>query len=416
MVPDKQSIAIITKSIPPIFAGSGLRSYRYAHRLYKQNRLAFILTGKFNLNDKVNLGFKAINEGSKIPFEKILTVPLQRHKVISHSKKPFKYFLPFLTKQIGLLIFLIWHLYKQKNSFEILHCLGSGNWLSLYAVAIGKLLGKRTVLEMTLLGGDDPISIQNEPIKLKSNFRLWLFSKADIIISISPALTKAYKSSGMPMDKLQEVPNPVNTKQFNYPSKEEKLKIRKKLGFREKQVIVLFAGSIIERKGIDLLIASFAKFVSKHSEALLLMVGSCRNENRVKYLKKINILDIKKKVILKGLVSNVDEYMKASDLFVFTSLREGFPNVIVEAMASRLPVITLNIPDITNYIIRDGIDGIVVKDENPTQIALAMEKIVENQTLYDYITTNAKDTVLNKFSVEIVDQKYLQIYEKLLTK
>jgi len=146
------------------------------------------------------------------------------------------------------------------------------------------------------------------------------------------------------------------------------------------------------------------------------MVGSCRNENRVKYLKKINILDIKKKVILKGLVSNVDEYMKASDLFVFTSLREGFPNVIVEAMASRLPVITLNIPDITNYIIRDGIDGIVVKDENPTQIALAMEKIVENQTLYDYITTNAKDTVLNKFSVEIVDQKYLQIYEKLLTK
>jgi glycosyltransferase involved in cell wall biosynthesis len=61
-------------------------------------------------------------------------------------------------------------------------------------------------------------------------------------------------------------------------------------------------------------------------------------------------------------------------------------------------------------------DGIIVKDENPTQIALAMEKIVENQTLYNYIATNAKDTVLNKFSVEIVDQKYQQIYEKLLTK
>ncbi len=78
MVPDKQSIAIVTKSIPPVFAGSGLRSYRYAHRLYKQNRLAFILTGKFNLKDKdkVNLGFKAINEGSKIPSEKILTTPL----------------------------------------------------------------------------------------------------------------------------------------------------------------------------------------------------------------------------------------------------------------------------------------------------------------------------------------------------
>ena len=416
MVPDKQSIGIVTKSIPPVFAGSGLRSYRYAHRLYKQNRLAFIITGKFNLKDKVNLGFKAINEGSKIPSEKILTVPLQRHEGISHSKKPFKYFLPFLIEQIGLLIFVIWHLYSQKNSFEILHCFGSSSWLSLYAVAIGKLFGKKTVLEMTLLGGDDPISIQNEPIKIKSIFRLWLFSKADIIISVSPALTKAYKSSRMPMDKLQEVPNPVDTKQFYYSSKDEKLKIRKKLGFREKQIIILFVGAIIKRKGIDLLIASFAKFVSKYSEGLLLMVGSCRNENRVKYLKKMKNLDIKKKVIFKGLVSNVDEYMKASDLFVFTSRREGFPNVIIEAMASGLPVITLNIPGITNYIIRNGIDGIIVKDENPTQIASAMEKRVENQTLYNYITTNAKDTVLNKFSVEIVDQKYQQIYEKLLTK
>lgn len=416
MVSYKQSIGIVTKSIPPVFAGLGLRSYRYAHRLYKQNSLAFILTGKFNLKDKVNLGFKAINEESEIPSEKILTVPLQRHKGISHSKNPFKYFLPFLIEQIGLLIFIIWHLYYHKNSFEILHCLGASSWLSLYTVAIGKFFGKKTILEMTLLGGDDPMSIQNEPIKLKSVFRRWLFSKADSIISISPALTEVYKSSGMPMNKLKEVPNPVDTKQFYYPSKEEKLKLRKKLGFREQQIIILFVGSIIKRKGIDLLIESFAKFVSKYSETLLLMVGSCSNENRVKYLEKIKILDIEKKVIFKGLVSNVDEYMKASNLFVFTSRREGFATVIIEAMASGLPVVTLNIPGITNYIIRNGIDGIIVKDENPTQIALAMEKVVEGQTLYNYITNNAKDTVLNKFSVEIIDQKYQQIYEELLAK
>lgn len=416
MVSYKQSIGIVTKSIPPVFAGLGLRSYRYAQRLYKQNRLAFILTGKINLKDEVNPGFKAIIEESEIPSEKILSVPLQRHKGIIHSKNPFKYFLPFLIEQIGLLIFIIWHLYRHKNSFEVLHCLGASSWLSLYTVAIGKLLGKKTILEMTLLGGDDPISIQNEPIKLKSVFRRWLFSKADSIISISPALTEAYKSSGRPMNKLKEVPNPVDTKQFYYPSKKEKLKLRKKLGFREQQIIILFVGSIIKRKGIDLLIESFAKFVSKYSESLLLMVGFYSNENRAKYLEKIKILDIEKKVVFKGLVSNVDEYMKASNLFVFTSHREGFANVIIEAMASGLPVITLNIPSITDYIIRNGTDGIIVKDENPTQIALAMEKIVENQTLYNYITTNAKDTVLNKFSVEIIDKKYQQIYEELLAK
>jgi len=107
MVSHKTSIGIVTKAIPPIFSGSGLRSYRYAQHLYKQNRLAFILTGKFNLKDKINFDFKIINEEGKIPSEKILYVPLQRRQGKSHSKNPFKYFLPFLIEQIDILIFTI---------------------------------------------------------------------------------------------------------------------------------------------------------------------------------------------------------------------------------------------------------------------------------------------------------------------
>ena len=121
-------------------------------------------------------------------------------------------------------------------------------------------------------------------------------------------------------------------------------------------------------------------------------------------------LNIADRVIFTGLVDNVDEYMKSSDLFVFLSKREGCPNVIIEAMSTGLPVIALNISGVTEDIICDGIDGIIVSEENPKIIATVIEKIIKNRVLYINISKNARETAISRFSTEVIDQEYWSVY------
>ena len=409
------NICIVTSSIPPILAGGGLRAYRYAKRLHEKNKLAFILTHMPNLNIQKEFRF---NREDELPAEKIVRLSAARTREKNYKQNLIKYFFPFIIGHIHLLMSISWAMYHRRNSFEIIRCFGAGGLVNLYAVLIGKLLGKRTIIEMTLLGSDDPLSIQKDAGKLGGYLWHLLFLKVDVVISISPALSSAYKLSGLPTEKLREISNPVDTVKFCPPSLEQKLKLRKKLNIKDNQFVILFVGFIIKRKGVDLLIDSFERLIKQSPKSLLLLVGPCsRRKNITKFAdsmrRKVEALNIAERVVVTGFVDNVDEYMKASDIFVLLSEKEGCPNVALEAMSTGLPVVTLNIPGITKHIIQDSIDGIIVKERDPGKIASAMKSLLENHVSYRRISENARETVLKRFSTEVVHQQYQQLYEDI---
>jgi len=413
-----KKIVIVSASIPPVFAGGGLRAYRYAQRLYKEKKLAFIFTERANLNIEEKFKIYTITNKNMLPQEKILTFPSDNNKSKMRNQNKVKYFLPFIIWQFNLLYSLFWKIFQKRDSFKIMHCIGASSWLNLYSVAMGKVFGKKTILEMTLLGSDDPISVGKSKIALLGLIRRWLFYKADIIISISPALTKAYKISGMPIHRLKEVANPVDINRYYPLNKNDKMNLRKRLGFKQNLTIILCVGSIIKRKGIDLLIKSFAKHKEKYSNIMLVLVGPTNDtmENLQFYreMKKLaKDLNIERHIIFTGTRDNIDEYMKISDLFVFLSRNEGFGTVLVEAMSTGLPVIALNVPGITEYIIQNRVNGIILYEENSDKIALAIEKVLSNQNIYKSISINARKTVINRFSTKIIDKQYKQIYDKI---
>lgn len=414
-----KKIVIVTASIPPVFAGGGLRAYRYAQRLYKEKKLAFIFTERANLTIEEKFKISTITNKNMLPQEKILTFPSDNNKNKMRNQNKVKYFLPFIIWQFNLLYSLFWKIFQKRNSFKTMHCIGAGSWLNLYSVAMGKAFGKKTILEMTLLGSDDPFSVGKSKIALLGLIRRWLFYKADIIISISPALTKAYKIYGMQIHKLKEVVNPVDINR-SYPlNKNDKMNLRKRLGFKQNLTIILCVGIIIKRKGIDLLIKSFAKYINKYSfNATLILIGpNAENEENIQFYNKmkilINDLGIEKNIIFTGIKANVDEYMQISDIFVLLSEKEGLPNVLLEAMSTGLPVIALNIPGITEFIIQNGVDGIIIYEENSDKIALTIDKILSNQNIYNSISINARKTVISRFSTEIIDEQYMQIYNEI---
>jgi len=308
---------------------------------------------------------------------------------------------------------------RGRGSSGIIHCFGAG-WISLYSLLIAKLLGKKTMLEMTSLGSDDPVSIAcNARSRTLCAFRKWLFSKADITVSISHALSSAYKSAGLPVEKLREVANPVNTKCYRPVEKDEVGKIRKKLGIPlDRSPVILYVGTIMRRKGCDILIQAFLQIVRRYPHAILLLCGpNTIKEEQIELTNwaKLTARDagVEDQLFFTGQVGNVDEYMKASDLFMFASKKEGLPNVILEAMATGLPVIALQIPGIMDYIITDGKDGLIIEEDEPGKFSTAVDKLLQDKTLYKQISKQARETAITRFSTQVIDRQYERIYNEM---
>lgn len=408
--------------IPPDYSGSGVRAYEYALRLHKKNKLAFILTQNHKpAIEGRNFKFKRFK---KISSDLVITAPRDMLKKRKKNKSRLIYVFRFILYQIHLFSTLLCKYYQKRDSFVIIHCIQAGSWISLYSVFIGKMLGKKTILEMTLLNSDDPLSIKNNSNKLISFFRYWLFSQANIFISISPALTKAYTLSGMSINRLRKVPNSVDINKFCPVDSTERSVLRKRLGYKENAIIILFVGGIIKRKRIDLLIKSFSQFKNHYNNAILLLLGPIPSNSHKEhsrhyseYLemgKLINDLEIKEYIHFLGVKDNVDEYMKISDLFLFLSQNEGLPNVLLEAMSVGLPVVTLKIPGITEYLIRKNYSGMIVDEDNPYKIFLEMDNLFKNHNLYKKISINSRKTILNKFTHDVIDKEYEKIYKEII--
>jgi len=412
MAKELKKICIVSGAIPPIFAGAGLRAYLYAGRLDKKGHLAFVLTrrgSRYNVKWN-NSGWKQV-----VPEAKIIRVPAfyRMEKVAFFFKLKH-----FWIEYIKVPLCAMWKLARNRNRFDVIHCFGAGRALPLCAIAMGKVLRKKTILEITTVTEDNTLNfLQAKPTGIKERLLFWVFSMADIVVTISPALSFAYKSSKLDAGKLREIANPVDIERFCPPREDEKLELRNKLGIGLKQQALLFVGTIAERKGIDLLVEAFGKLANHYPDLLLFLVGPItkareRQEFVARMKQRLEELGISEKVIFTGLIDNVEEYMKASGVFVFASRTEGFGTVVVEAMATGLPVVAVNIPGITESIIEDGRDGIIIKEEDPEKVESAIIKLLQDKKLYQRISENAVRKVHAKFTNEVIDRKYEEIYLK----
>lgn len=155
-----------------------------------------------------------------------------------------------------------------------------------------------------------------------------LFPKADKIISVSKEIKDELIDFGIEEDKISVIYNPLPKINTNKPAHK---------WLKEKTSFILAMGRMEEQKDFKTLIKAYAEVSDKiDSKLLILGDGSKRQE-----LKKLSeSLGIGDKVDMPGgYVENPIEYMKSADMFVLSSIYEGFPNVLTEAMYAGSPVI-----------------------------------------------------------------------------
>jgi len=239
----------------------------------------------------------------------------------------------------------------------------------------------------------------------KKNWLLKLVLKeADAVISLTYDMKK--KIMEVCNREIFVIPNGIDLNIFEGLSKDE---LRKKFGLNKTQKTILYAGTLRPVKGLTYLIEAVKIINDKNNRLLLVGYGEEREhlENLVKKLKIENI------VTFVGEVSNkeVFEYMTASDVLVLPSLSEGFPNVILEAMASGLPIIATKVGGVPE-IINNEVNGFLIDPKNPQQICEKILLIFKDKKLREKISQNNKMEA-KKYSWESVIDNLEKVYYKI---
>jgi len=166
---------------------------------------------------------------------------------------------------------------------------------------------------------------------------------------------------------------------------------KKKVGIDENKFVIGYVGRISKEKNIDILLKAFERIESKQ-QSHLLIVGDGPKE-QVKPFKK------KKNCTVTGFVNNVQDYLKAVDLFVMPSHTETTSLATLEAMSTGLPVIASKVGFMNSYIVRNH-NGIFFPRNSDSLLAIKIEKLMENQELRKKLGQNARKTIAYSFSWE----------------
>jgi glycosyltransferase involved in cell wall biosynthesis len=218
------------------------------------------------------------------------------------------------------------------------------------------------------------------------------YPRANAVVVQTPEVRR-WAEGFLPDRIVHTIPNPVL-----WPPASPNVENAGRGSFNESPRVVA-AGRLDPLKGFDVLLLAFAKCRERFPDWKLTIVGEGPERARLEGL--VQQLELTNAVSMPGRVQHLYPTLRAADLFVLSSRSEGFPNVLLEAMASGVAVVATDCPSGPRHIVRDGIDGLLVPPESVDSLATAMSALMGDATQRRALAARAEE-VRERFSVERV--------------
>lgn len=253
-------------------------------------------------------------------------------------------------------------------------------------------------------------------IKSKGFRFLTLFSckKATIIRAVSESIKKQLTEDGIEPCKIDVITPRVKLENFDYSKHiNAQDEIRIKYNISKNKKILLFVGRLVIFKGVKYLLEAISKI--DKSKYHLLIVGDGELNDELQSLSKK--LQLESNVTFVGKVSFdlVPYYMSACDIFILSSLDEGFGRVLIEAMAMKKLVISTKVGG-TKDIIEDEKTGFFMEKANINDFIKVIEKVLDlNDRDRIKVIEAAYDNVVNKYEFNASMNKFINMYNKVIT-
>lgn len=205
------------------------------------------------------------------------------------------------------------------------------------------------------------------------------------------------------------------TKRFNFELKnaQQMDNFKKNLGIKDEEMVITYVGRLVKEKGILDLLEAFVKLES-NVNAKLIIIGKISDSERDQSLSStINSLNSNPRIIFTGSVTNVEDYLYISDVFVLPSYREGMPRSIIEGMAMKNAIIATNIRG-SREEVDNNKNGFLVNLNSPTEIKEKIMKLYNDKILLLNMQEAASKKAQSEYDEEKVVKKQLEIFNHCL--
>lgn len=241
----------------------------------------------------------------------------------------------------------------------------------------------------------------HNPDYLKDSYRrkyIKLFNKADLIIVLSDYWKQWVADEFGIKEKIEVVYNPCT---YVHPEH-----------YIHRENIILFAGSIIERKGYKDLLTAFSLISKEHNDWKLVFAGNGQIEKGLELANKLGIGD---KVEFVGWIE--DSYKRnlfsKSSIFCLPSYGEGFPMAILDAWGYGLPVVSSNVGGLQD-ILEDGVNSLVFTPGDTVGLSKKLNLLMTSIELRSKISAASLNLVKSVFSLQTINLQIERIYKRLI--
>jgi len=214
---------------------------------------------------------------------------------------------------------------------------------------------------------------------------------------------------GLAPERFHVVYNGIDLKAYG-PAPGDPL-LRTELGIPADQKVIVMVGRLSPPKNYPMLFR-----VARRCQGVLpvhfVIVG--HGELEAELQGQVKEMGLEGIVHFLGLRRDVPRILSGADLFCFTSLREGFPNALLEAMASGLPVVTTDFPG-ADELVEDGVSGMIVNREDDQAAYAAIRSLLADENLRLRLGAAAHRVAEDRFSMERMVDRTLELYRDLLS-
>lgn len=302
----------------------------------------------------------------------------------------------FLISQLGAIAKELW-----TRQYDLIHC----HWLipqGFFAAIVDKVGGLPLVV--TVHGGD--IFTENRMIAAMNRFVL---KRCTFCTPVSRPIERRVRGlyAGV---RSEVISMGVDLNQFNPCRRSEDL--RNRLGG---DPLLLFVGRIAEKKGVPYLLRAMPRILSRFAKARLVIIGSGPDETLVDH--EIERQRLHDSVTRIGRVGQGDlpPYMASPSLFIMPSVvaesgdTEGLPVVLMEALASGVPVVASDVGGVAD-LIRHGETGLLAEQRNSEDLAEKCIRMLKDETLRRATVENARRLIDRDFSWPGVAERFERIF------
>jgi glycosyltransferase involved in cell wall biosynthesis len=319
-----------------------------------------------------------------------------------------------------------------RDRYDVIYVSGFRT-LGVPAVFVGHRQGKPVVLE-SLNNGElsgfyfDPglkalgLSHVSLAFSAVNSLRRTVLRRADHFVAIAASVRREYVENGVPAKKVTLIPYGVDLNRFRPASAEDKKSLRRKLKLPQPARIVCFVGRLVSWKGPLTLLQAWRQVVKARSGGLdgiagpelLVFLGAGGSDQRnceAEARRFVMEAGLGESVRFEGDVCNVEDYLRAADIFAFPTRGDSFAIAVLEAMACGLPVVTTQIAGLADYVHHE-INALAVEPGDVNQVQTALQRLLSDAELRARLGEAAAPTAQN-YSQERSIERRLELFRKL---